>query len=49
MNHVSIAQVYDAGVTADGRPYFAMEYVPGIPITDYCDKHRLSIDDRLQL
>jgi eukaryotic-like serine/threonine-protein kinase len=49
MNHPNIADVYDAGSTAEGRPYFAMEYVPGIPITDYCDKHRLSIRERLEL
>ncbi len=49
MNHPNIARVYDAGSTAEGRPYFAMEYVPGIPITEYCDKHRLSIRDRLTL
>ncbi|HVH57652.1 MAG TPA: serine/threonine-protein kinase, partial [Vicinamibacterales bacterium] len=49
MNHPNIARVYDAGATAEGRPYFAMEYVPGIPITEYCDKHRLSIRDRLTL
>jgi eukaryotic-like serine/threonine-protein kinase len=49
MNHPNIARVYDAGATAEGRPYFAMEYVQGIPITDYCDKHKLPIRDRLGL
>jgi hypothetical protein len=49
MDHACIAQVYDAGVTAEGRPYFAMEYVAGIPITDYCDTHRLSLETRLEL
>ena len=49
MNHPNIARVYDAGATPEGRPYFAMEYVPGIPITDYCDQHRLSIKARLVL
>ena len=49
MNHPNIARVYDAGATAEGRPYFAMEYVHGIPITEYCDKHRLPIRDRLAL
>ena len=49
MNHPNIARVYDAGATAEGRPYFAMEYVQGIPITEYCDKHRLPIRDRLGL
>ena len=36
-----MAAVYDAGVTEQGRPYFVMEYVPGVPITEYCDEHRL--------
>jgi serine/threonine protein kinase/tetratricopeptide (TPR) repeat protein len=49
MNHPNIAGVYDAGATPDGRPYFAMEYVHGIPITEYCDKQRLSIRERLEL
>ena len=49
MNHPNIAGVYDAGATPEGRPYFAMEYVHGIPITDYCDKQRLSIRERLTL
>ncbi len=39
MDHPNIAKVFDAGATELGRPYFVMEYVPGIPITDYCDKH----------
>src|ERR1022692_2805663 len=39
MDHPAIAKVFDAGSTPQGRPYFAMEYVPGMPITDYCDKH----------
>ena len=49
MDHPCIAQVYDAGATPDGRPYFAMEYVAGIPITHYCDKHRLPMQARLDL
>jgi len=49
MNHPNIARVYDAGATAEGRPYFAMEYVQGIPVTEYCDTHRLAIRDRLTL
>ena len=49
MNHPNIAGVYDAGATPEGRLYFAMEYVHGIPITDYCDKQRLSIRERLAL
>ena len=49
MNHPNVAKVLDAGTTEDGRPYFAMEYVHGEPITDYCDHHRLSLRDRLRL
>ena len=49
MDHPNIAQVYEAGSTPEGRPYFVMEYVHGLPITEYCDKHRLSMRDRLHL
>ncbi|MCO6437738.1 MAG: serine/threonine protein kinase [Phycisphaerae bacterium] len=49
MDHPNVARVLDAGVSDEGRPYFAMEYVPGIPITEYCDKHRLGTEDRLRL
>ncbi|SIN94103.1 WD40 repeat [Singulisphaera sp. GP187] len=49
MDHPNIARVHDGGTTDSGRPYFAMELVQGIPITDYCDKHRLSIRERLDL
>lgn len=49
MVHPNIAKVFDAGATDEGRPYFVMEYVLGIPITDYCDRHRLTINDRLSL
>jgi len=49
MDHPAIARVFDAGATAEGRPYFVMEYVPGIPITQYCDRHRLSTRERLEL
>ena len=49
MNHPNIAKVYEAGSSAQGRPYFAMEYVPGIPITDYCDRQRLDMRRRLEL
>ena len=49
MEHPNIAKVFDAGATPEGRPYFAMEYVPGLPITNYCDKHRLNIRARLAL
>ena len=47
MDHPAIAKVFDAGSTAEGRPYFAMEYVPGLPITQYCDEKRLSPGERL--
>ena len=49
MSHSNIAKVYDAGATPSGRPYFVMEYVDGVPITEYCDTQRLSIRERLQL
>jgi len=49
MNHPAIAKVFDAGTTPDGLPYFVMEYVPGIPITVYCDQKRLSIRQRIEL
>ena len=49
MDHPNIARVYDAGATEDGRPFFAMEYVPGIPITEYCDRHLLGFQERLLL
>lgn len=49
MDHPSIARVYDAGSTAEGCPYFVMDYVPGLPITEYCDKHQLTISERLAL
>src|SRR6202142_381509 len=49
MDHPNIAQGDDAGSTPEGRPYFVMEYVPGLPITEYCDKHRLTMKERLEL
>jgi serine/threonine protein kinase len=49
MDHPAIARVFDAGATAEGLPYFVMEYVPGMPITAYCDKYRLSTRERLEL
>ncbi len=49
MDHPSIAKVYDAGTTPKGRPYFAMELVRGVRITEYCDKHRLTLQQRLRL
>jgi len=49
LDHPNIAHVYDAGTTEAGRPYFAMEFVEGMPITDYCDQHKLTIKERLSL
>ncbi len=49
MDHVHVARVYDAGTTEDGHPYFVMEYVEGVPITRYCDEHRLDLRERLAL
>jgi len=49
LDHPNIAHVYDAGTTKDGHPFFSMEYVDGTSITEYCDQHKLSIEERLQL
>ncbi len=49
LDHPNIARLFDGGTTADGRPFFAMEYVEGVPITDYADQHELSVDERLTL
>ena len=49
MDHPNIAKVFDAGATESGRPYFVMEYVRGIAITDYCDQKRLTPRERLEL
>ena len=49
MDHVNIAKVFDAGATEQGRPYFVMEHVQGVPITQFCDQHRLSTRERLGL
>jgi serine/threonine protein kinase/Tfp pilus assembly protein PilF len=49
MDHPNIAKVLDAGTTESGRPYFVMELVKGIPITKYCDDHKLSLRERLEL
>jgi hypothetical protein len=49
MDHPNIAKVLDGGVTDTGRPFFVMEYVKGVPITQYCDATRLSVPQRLQL
>ncbi len=49
MDHPNIAKVFDAGTTQDGRPYFVMELVKGIPLTEFCDQHRLGLPERLRL
>ena len=49
MNHPAIAKVFDAESTSDGRPFFVMEYVVGIHITDYCDQQKLTMRQRLEL
>ena len=49
MDHPVIAKVFEAGSTPSGEPYLVMEYVPGQPITDYCDARKLTIPERLQL
>src|SRR6476660_4280833 len=46
MDHPNIAHVFDGGATASGRPYFVMELVRGVPITDFCDSNRLGVRDR---
>ena len=49
MDHPNIAKVFDGGVTDQGRPFFAMELVKGMPLTEYCDSMRLSLEERLKL
>ena len=49
MDHQNIAKVLDAGTTDDGNPFFVMELVKGIPLTQYCDENKLSINERLEL
>ncbi len=49
MDHPNIAKMFDAGATDSGRPYFVMELVRGLKITDYCDHHALTTEDRLKL
>jgi len=49
MDHPAIAKVFDAGSTPEGRPYFVMEYVTGVPITSYCDQYKLTTRQRLEL
>src|SRR6202044_2391258 len=47
MDHQNIARIFDAGATPKGRPYFVMEYIEGVPITQYCDSKRMTIGQRL--
>src|SRR5579862_9090190 len=49
MDHPNVAKVYDAGTTPHGQPFFAMEYVPGEPITSFCDRNLLTTRKRLEL
>jgi serine/threonine protein kinase/tetratricopeptide (TPR) repeat protein len=49
MDHPNIARIFDAGATPRGRPYFVMEYIEGLPITQYCEETRLPLAQRLQL
>lgn len=49
MDHPNVARVYDGGTTPAGQPFFVMELVSGVPLTDYCDTHRLTVDARLEL
>ncbi len=49
LDHPNVAHVYDADTTEAGRPYFAMEFVKGVPITEHCDRQKLTIEERLRL
>src|SRR5262245_53507406 len=50
LSHPNVAQLLDGGVSDDQQlPYLVIEYVDGLPITEYCDRHRLGIDERLKL
>ena len=49
MDHPHVAKVLDAGTTELGRPYFVMEYIRGVSITEHCDRHRLDVNERLAL
>lgn len=48
-DHPNIARLFDGGTTSDGQPYFVMEYVAGLRIDEYCERHRLSIAERLKI
>jgi len=49
LEHPNIARLYDGGSTEDGRPYLVMELVEGLPVDEYCDRHQLDVDQRLDL
>jgi WD40 repeat protein/serine/threonine protein kinase len=49
MDHPNVARVFDGGISEQGQPYFVMEYVKGISLTEHCDRQRLTIKDRLEL
>ncbi len=49
LDHPNIAQLYDGGTMADGTPYLVMEYIDGLPIDEYCNRHRIRISERLEL
>ena len=49
MDHPNIATVYDAGETDSGRPFFAMELVKGLPVTEYCNDKQLTLEQRLRI
>lgn len=49
MDHPAIAKVFEAGTTEHGQPYFVMEFVPGLPITEFCDEKKFTIEQRLEL
>jgi serine/threonine protein kinase/tetratricopeptide (TPR) repeat protein len=49
MDHPNIARIFDAGSTTNGRPYFVMEYIDGVPVTQYCDRKRMITKERLAL
>lgn len=49
LQHKNIAQLYDAGLTDEGRPYFILEYIPGKPVTEWCNEQALSLENRLEI
>jgi eukaryotic-like serine/threonine-protein kinase len=49
MDHPNIAKIFDAGATGRGRPYFVMEYIEGVPITQFCDRERMTTKERIAL